>query len=143
MNLAEARHNMIEQQIRPWDVLDQRVLELVANLPRADFAERARLTPAGHGITNATLETGDAATGWERDQPYDVIAVTGSLPLLPDSLRRQLKVGGRLFVVTGDAPVMSAQLITRVSETGYSQQALFETVLPPLVNAPQPPRFVF
>src|SRR3569833_2975332 len=189
MNLAEARHNMIEQQIRPWDVLDQRVLELVANLPRegfvpsaylslayadinillehgtgsgyvtallaksakhvysvdifADFAERARLKLAGHGITNVTLETGDAATGWERDQPYDVLAVTGSRTLVPDSLRRQREVGGRLFVVTGDAPVMSAQLITRVSETGYSQQALFETVLPPLVNAPQPPRFVF
>lgn len=217
MNLAEARHNMIEQQIRPWDVLDQRVLELVANLPRedfvpsaylslayadiniplehgqsmmapkvearmiqalnlkpsdtvlevgtgsgyvtallaksakhiysvdifADFTERARLKLADHGITNVTLETGDAATGWERHSPYDVIACTGSLPLLPDSLRRQIKVGGRLFVITGDVPVMSTQLITRVSETGYSQQALFETVLPPLINAPQPPRFVF
>src|SRR3569833_4491787 len=185
MNLAEARHNMMEQLIRPWDVLDQRVLVLGAKLPRedcvpsaylslayadfniplehgqsmrapkvearmiqalnlqprdivleigtgsgyvtallatsakhvysvdifADFAERARLKLAGHVITNVTLETGDAASVGERDHPYDVIAVTGSLPLLPDSLRRQLKVGSRLYVVTGDAPVMSAQLI--------------------------------
>lgn len=217
MNLAEARHNMIEQQIRPWDVLDQRVLELVANLPREDFVpsaylslayadiniplehgqsmmapkvearmiqalnlkpsdtvlevgtgsgyvtallaksakhvysvdvypgftQRAREKLAGHGIANVTLETGDAATGWARHQPYDVIAVTGSLPLLPEAFRQQLKVGGRLFVIVGDPPVMSAQLITRVSETGYNRRILFETVLPPLVNAPQPSRFVF
>lgn len=108
-----------------------------------DFTQRAREKLAGHGITNVTLETGDAATGWTRQQPYDVIAVTGSLPLLPEAFRQQLKVGGRLFVIVGDAPVMSAQLITRVSETGYNRQTLFETVLPPLINAPQPPRFVF
>ena len=217
LNLAQARHNMIEQQIRPWDVLDQRVLELIAALPRedfvppgylslayadiniplehgqtmmapkvearmvqalelkprdtvleigtgsgyvpallaksskhvysvdiyADFVERAAQELTGHGITNVTLENGDAASGWGAHQPYDAIAVTGSLPILPEQLRRQLKVGGRLFVVTGDEPVMSAQLITRVSEDGWSQRTLFETVLPTLVNAPQPPRFVF
>jgi protein-L-isoaspartate(D-aspartate) O-methyltransferase len=32
-----ARHNMIEQQIRPWEVLDQRVLDTLANTPREDF----------------------------------------------------------------------------------------------------------
>lgn len=217
LNLAQARHNMIEQQIRPWDVLDQRVLELIAALPRedfvpagylslayadiniplehgqtmmapkvearmvqalelkprdtvleigtgsgyvtallaksckhvhsvdiyADFVQRAAQKLTGHGITNVTLENSDAANGWGAHQPYDAIAVTGSLPILPEQLRRQLKVGGRLFVVTGDEPVMSAQLIIRVSEDGWSQRTLFETVLPPLVNAPQPPRFVF
>ena len=86
---------------------------------------------------------GDAGGGWDQHGPYNLIAVTGSLPVLPDALRRGLKVGGRLFVVTGDAPVMTALLITRVSEESWTQQALFETVLPPLVNAPQPPRFVF
>jgi len=37
MNLAQARHNMIEQQIRPWEVLDQRVLDAMARLPRDAF----------------------------------------------------------------------------------------------------------
>src|SRR3569833_2602637 len=55
MNLAEARHNMIEQQIRPWDVLDQRVLELVANLPREDFVPSAYLSLAYADI-NIPLE---------------------------------------------------------------------------------------
>lgn len=38
MNLEQARFNMIEQQIRPWDVLDPHVLELLAVVRREDFA---------------------------------------------------------------------------------------------------------
>lgn len=42
-NFEKARHNMIEQQIRPWDVLDQRVLDTIAGVPREDFVpERFR-----------------------------------------------------------------------------------------------------
>src|SRR3569832_2320513 len=59
MNLAEARHNMIEQQIRPWDVLDQRVLGLVANLPREDFVPSAYLSLAYADI-NIPLEHGQS-----------------------------------------------------------------------------------
>jgi len=216
-DMAQARHNMIEQQIRPWDVLDQRVLELIADLPRdafvpkayaslayadinipldhgqvmmapkvearmlqalniqatdvileigagsgyatallarsgkqvhsvdiyPDFVEDARRKLADHGITNVTLETGDAANGWGHHGPYNVIAVTGSLPVLPNTLRQDLKIGGRLFVITGEAPVMEARLITRISEQEWVEKALFETILPPLVNAPRIQRFVF
>jgi protein-L-isoaspartate(D-aspartate) O-methyltransferase len=217
MNLAQARHNMIEQQIRPWDVLDQRVLELIDGLPRDKFVPTAYLklayadinVPLNHGqvmmppkvearmlqaldikpsdiilevgtgsgyvtallahsgkhvysvdvypdfvesagrklaeldISNVTLESGDAVNGWDGHAPYDVIAITGSLPVLPDSFLQSLKIGGRLFVVTGQEPVMEAYLITRTAEQGWVRQALFETVLPPLVNAPQPQRFIF
>ncbi|MEJ2565620.1 MAG: protein-L-isoaspartate O-methyltransferase [Gammaproteobacteria bacterium] len=217
MNLAQARHNMIEQQIRPWDVLDQRVLELIEDLPRdkfvptaylklayadinvpldhgqvmmapkvearmlqalnikssdtilevgtgsgyvtallahsgkhvysveiyPDFIENAGRRLAELGLGNVTLENGDAVNGWDRHGPYDVIAITGSLPALPDNFLQSLKLGGRLFVVTGQEPVMEAYLITRTAEQGWVKQALFETVLPPLVNAPQPQRFVF
>jgi len=217
MNMAQARHNMIEQQIRPWDVLDQRVLELIDGLPRDKFVPTAYLKlayadiniPLNHGqvmmppkvearmlqaldikpsdtilevgtgsgyvtallarsgkhvysvdvypdfvesagrklaeldISNVTLESGDAVNGWDHHAPYDVIAITASLPVLPDSFLQSLKIGGRLFVVTGQAPVMEAYLITRTAEQGWVKQALFETVLPPLVNAPQPQRFIF
>ena len=37
MNFEEARFNMIEQQIRPWEVIDQRVLDLLSEVPREDF----------------------------------------------------------------------------------------------------------
>lgn len=217
INMAQARHNMIEQQIRPWDVLDQRVLELIESLPRdgfvpkaylklayadiniplehgqcmmapkvearmiqalnikktdiilevgtgsgyvtallaksgkhvysvdvyPDFVDGARPKLAELGIDNVTLEAGDAVSGWDSHGPYDVIAITGSLPSLPDSFMQSLKIGGRLFVITGQAPVMEAGIITRTAEQGWVKQTLFETVLPPLVNAPQPQRFVF
>ena len=61
------------------------------------------------GVHNVRLETGDASRGWPGRAPYDVIVVTGSLPVLPDSLRRQLKVGGRLAAVVGSDPIMSAR----------------------------------
>ena len=56
-NFELARHNMIEQQIRPWDVLDQRVLDTLAQLFREDFVpDRYRnlafsdvAIPLGHG----------------------------------------------------------------------------------------------
>lgn len=37
MNLELARHNMVEQQIRPWEVLDQDVLDLLYAVPREEF----------------------------------------------------------------------------------------------------------
>jgi protein-L-isoaspartate(D-aspartate) O-methyltransferase len=41
VNLEQARHNMVLQQIRPWDVLDQRVLDLIETMPREDFVPEA------------------------------------------------------------------------------------------------------
>lgn len=51
MNLEQARFNMIEQQIRPWDVLDARVLELLAVVRREDF-----VPPAHRALAFADLE---------------------------------------------------------------------------------------
>ena len=215
MNLENARFNMIEQQIRPWEVLDQQVLDLLNKLPREDFvperyrklaymdttislgndqvmmpprvearilqalnvqpdetvlevgtgsgyvtallaslgdhvysvdinAEMTRTAGeklADRGISNVTLETGDAARGWDAHAPYDVIVITGSLPLLPTSFKRTLKEGGRLVAVVGDSPVMEVVLITRVGESEWAQETLFETDLPALINAPEPERF--
>ena len=41
MNVEQARFNMIEQQIRPWEVLDQGVLDLLAEVRREDFVPPA------------------------------------------------------------------------------------------------------
>jgi len=215
MSAETARHNMIEQQIRPWDVLDNTVLNLIADVPREEFVPagfhnlafadmsiplahdevmmspklEARMLQAleikptetvleigtGSGyvtallaklarhvysvdihedfvshaqnklsdddIINVTIEQGDAANGWPQHGPYDVIAVTGSMPILSDALSQSLKVGGRLFVIVGDSPVMEVQLITRLSDSEFRTENLFETDLPPLRNAQQPDRF--
>ena len=223
MDLEQARTNMVEQQIRTWEVLDQDVLDLLYVVPREEFVpEKHRAlafsdmqipleegTKAGsgesmwepklearvlqeldvhkadrvlevgtgsgylaallahraahvhsveikpalaafgrrnlerHGAGNVTLEIGDAARGWPRHAPYHVIVLTGSTPILPQTLVLQLKVGGRLFAVVGDPPVMEARLITSVGEDSCHTTDLFETCLAPLKNALQPARFEF
>jgi len=57
LNIELARHNMIEQQVRPWDVLDSRVLNVLSAVPREDFVPEAQRNlafadlclPLGHG----------------------------------------------------------------------------------------------
>lgn len=221
MNLEKARFNMIEQQIRPWDVLDTDVLDLLLVVKREAFVppayrsmafmdteipligEETMLQPkfearilqelgvkkhervleigtgsgymaallaykarhvtsveilselvaiarqnlVSYGVDNVQVEQGDGARGWPvaagADQNYDVIVVSGSMPVLPQALMQQLSMGGRMFVVTGDAPAMSAQLVTRMSDVGFNTVKLFETVIRPLRNAPTRPHFTF
>jgi len=108
-----------------------------------EFTRNAGTALATAGIRNVTLETGDAARGWGKHGPYDAIVLTGSMPVLPDAYVQQLKPGGRLLAVCGEAPVMQAQLVTRVDGGACRTVTLFETCIPPLQNAPQPKRFVF
>lgn len=74
---------------------------------------------------------------------YDVIALTGSLPVHDPRFEQCLAVGGRLFAVIGQGPAMEARLVTRVSRDAWLRESLFETVLDPLVHARQPSGFVF
>ena len=217
MNFEQARSNMVEQQIRTWEVLDQAVLDLLYAVPREDFVPPAYRTlaftdmeiPIGeaekmmapkleartvqavaprkservlevgtgsgyltallahraahvhsveirpalaafgranlerHGADNVTLETGDAARGWSTRAPYDVIVLTGSTPVLPKALLEQLSPGGRLFAVVGEGPVMVARLVTCSAPGALRSVELFDTLLAPLANAEQPPRFIF
>lgn len=218
LNLDNARHNMVVQQIQPCDVSDDNVLQLMEKTPRDAFVPEAcrklayadtripltasaemmppvveaRMLQAldikatdnilevgtgsgyitallakagnhvvsveldealskhagevleGMGIKNVTLEVGDSSNGWNHyHAPYDAIAVTGSLPVLPEAFQQSLRVGGRLFVIIGEAPAMEALLITRTSETEFEYKSLFETVIAPLENAPKPEQFVF
>jgi protein-L-isoaspartate(D-aspartate) O-methyltransferase len=228
--MVNAREQMIEQQVRAWEVLDARVLSLLRSVPRerfvpesqrflafadvdvplangqhmlrpnvagrllqaleltgnervleigagsgyltaclaaaslhvtsfevfADLAELARSNLANIDCRNAEVVTADAmqagvqlqsrAPGITPSQAaagFDAIAVTGSLPVYDDRFQRQLAIGGRLFVVVGDAPVMEARLIRRVSEDGWVTESLFETVVDPLINARRPAGFAF
>ena len=217
MNIEQARFNMIEQQIRTWDVLDQEVLDLLTIVKRENFVPAAyaalafvdteiplpcgqsMLMPkfearilqeaavkkhehvleigAGSGymaallgrcarhvtsveiepqlvalaqeniaadrIDNVDVVHGDGAQAWATIAPYDVIVVSASMPILPAEFLQQLKVDGRLLCVIGTAPVMTAQCITRVSETGFTTVNLFETAIKPLRNASTPSRFSF
>lgn len=95
------------------------------------------------GIRNTRLETRDASRLDWLAQRYDVIAVTASLPQYDRQYAEHLNVGGRMFAIIGQLPIMEAVLVTRVSEEAWARESLFETALPPLLNAATPPRFRF
>ncbi|MEE9142342.1 MAG: protein-L-isoaspartate O-methyltransferase, partial [Gammaproteobacteria bacterium] len=88
------------------------------------------------------LVTTDANT-LDPERHYDAIAVTASLPLYVPVFQQALNVGGRLFLIVGEAPTMEARLIRRLSKTDWHTESLFETVVPALINAPRRAGFVF
>lgn len=206
----QARFNMVEQQIRPWEVLDPKVLDALFAVRREQFvppalralafsdlelplqinavdthetmltpkvearlAQELQLQPSdcvleigtGSGyqaallahlaqqvtsveidsrlaafaqqnlqmnnVANVKVETGDGRNGWGSTE-YDAILVTGSVPTVPDALKYQLRVGGRLVVVVGQAPIMTALRITRTTAASFETESLFETLIKPL-----------
>ncbi|AJX00303.1 protein-L-isoaspartate O-methyltransferase family protein [Burkholderia gladioli] len=217
MNIDNARFNMIEQQIRPWEVLDPEVLSLLSVVKRElyvpsvyrdlAFADLELPLPGGqkmlaprvearmlqelavkkhesileigagsgymaallahrgqhvvtvdidpalvqfaadnlrdNGVSNAEVVLADAARGLPEKGPYDVICVSGGLPVVPQELLEQLKVGGRLAAFVGSRPVMKAQIITRIDDKQFRVADVFETYVDHLVNAMEPSRFKF
>lgn len=212
----QARFNMVEQQIRPWNVFDKKVLQALFDVPRERFvpqgmqamafsdvelpliinaidSHETMLTPkvearlaqdllleptdcvleigTGSGyqaallgrlaqqvttveidsriaafatehlqrehINNVNVEVGDGHAGWGTAE-YDAILLTGSVPVIPDALKYQLCVGGRMVVVVGNQPVMTAYRITRTSAASFETQSLFDTVIKPLRGTAQP-----
>ena len=217
LNIEQARFNMVEQQVRPWDVLDARVLQALRSVRRevfvpqefalqafsdvmlplaqgqymmspvvegrvlqalsvqegervleigtgsgflaacfsqlgavvtsveifSDLSELAQKTLNEEGYSNVVLETGDASQGWNDHHTYDVIAITGALPSIPEAFKKKLNVGGRLFAVVGKEPAMEAMLVTRNTENDWQTQSLFETSLPYLLHVVPAAKFSF
>ncbi|MEZ5498511.1 MAG: protein-L-isoaspartate O-methyltransferase [Steroidobacteraceae bacterium] len=108
----------------------------------SDLATTARANLAPFDYRNVDFVTGDAFAS-ELGGPYDVIAVTGSLPLPDRHFREHLAPGGRMFVITGRAPLMTAQLVRRGNDQDFASEDLFETSVDTLRNAPEPAAFEF
>jgi protein-L-isoaspartate(D-aspartate) O-methyltransferase len=108
----------------------------------ADLAAAARRNLDVLGIRNADVVEGDGLV-MEFDRLFDVICLNGSIPGSTARFERMLAMGGRMFVVAGRPPIMQARRITRISESEWTTDNIFETCLPPLENAPQPAEFVF
>ncbi len=99
---------------------------------RPEIAAFAKENLERAGVSNVTVEVGNGVDGWSARGPYDAIVVSGSVPTVSPSLLKQLRVGGRMTVIVGEAPVMEAQLITCTAEGTYNTFNLFETVIPAL-----------
>jgi protein-L-isoaspartate(D-aspartate) O-methyltransferase len=105
------------------------------------LSEKAAARLAQLGVDNVRTEIADAMRlDWH--DLFDAIAVTSALPVYDDRFEDMLGPGGRLFVVVGEPPVREAWLVTK-GDDGCTREILFETDVPPLVNAPQPEAFVF
>ncbi len=228
--IERARANMIEQQIRTWEVLSQEVLDILQIVHREEFvpepyralafvdtevplvvdgeetgetmlppkfearilqevavrandtvleigagsgymaallafkAERvvtveidprlqafARSNLARAGVRNVRVDLGNGVgsgvdrdgAGWLSIGEVDVLVVSGSLPFLPKSLLAQVRIGGRLAAVLGDAPAMSAEIWRRTGEDTWDTVKIFETVVKRLRDAPRVSRFTF
>lgn len=124
--------------------LARQVISLEVN---KEISAQAAKNLAKNNIQNVTLLVADGVFGRPNDKQgyeyYDVIVYTGSSQVEPAGVRQQLNIGGIMFIVLGQAPVMQATLIQRVSETGYKQDVLFETCIPELINASQAQQFEF
>lgn len=210
MDLNKARFNMVEQQVRPWDVLDPKVLDLFMAIPRHEFVDvsqqklaysdielpikdtenegQAMLFPrvegrimqavdpeetdsvleigTGYGYLTALLasaakevttielfesiqslaknnlsdynnidfQLGDGSSNWDNGLQYDVIVLGAGSKELSSHYKNKLKLGGRFFTTVGEAPVMVSQVLTRVSESEWETETLFETTMPCLIN---------
>lgn len=108
----------------------------------AELAAAARRNLAQLAIENAEVLEGDGLT-MEFPGRFDVVCVNGSLPDSTDLFEDRLAVGGRMFVVTGRPPIMQARRVTRIEESRWRSEKLFETSLAPLENTRQTAEFVF
>ena len=105
----------------------------VERIPK--LAERASSTLAEAGYQNVEIHCGDGSLGFPNHAPYDAILVSASAPSTPDTLKQQLKPGGRLVIPVGATQASQDLLrIRRVSETVFETENLGGVAFVPLVG---------
>ncbi|RKZ87787.1 MAG: protein-L-isoaspartate O-methyltransferase [Gammaproteobacteria bacterium] len=95
------------------------------------------------GIDNVMLSVGDASHAWELSDRIDVIIATAAFVAVPNAYLQSLAVGGRMLAVVGEGDVMAVQIIQRITEWEWQTEAVFETVIPAMINAEPKPEFEF
>jgi protein-L-isoaspartate(D-aspartate) O-methyltransferase len=99
------------------------------------LAEKAAMALTEQGYDNVHVLHSDGTRGWPEHAPYDAIIVAAGGPKIPDSLRRQLKIGGRLVIPVGrDARAQELVRVTRVSESEYKREDLADVRFVPLLG---------
>jgi protein-L-isoaspartate(D-aspartate) O-methyltransferase len=107
----------------------------------SDFVSAAQRRLDQHRLSGISVEVADATTcHWSRQ--YNVVVISAALPQLSARFTDLLKPHGRMFVFTGEAPIMRAQLVTRMEDGSLATDNLFETLVEPMINARPEATFV-
>jgi len=100
-----------------------------------ELAELARRALAEQGATNVEVRVGDGSLGWPSAAPFDAIVVAAGCPEVPETLKRQLAIGGRLVLPVGpDDAAQELVRITRVAENEYRSEDLADVRFVPLIG---------
>jgi erythromycin esterase-like protein len=76
------------------------------------------------GYRNVELKTGDGSSGWPEQAPFDAILVSAGGPQIPDALKNQLTIGGRLVIPVGPMDEQRLVRLTRAGEAKFEQDDL-------------------
>jgi protein-L-isoaspartate(D-aspartate) O-methyltransferase len=113
--------------------------EIAANVYTVErigqLADKAAATLADLGYNNVHVLHGDGTRGWPEHAPFDAIVVAAGGPQVPESLKEQLKIGGRLVIPVG-ADQRSQELVrvTRISAKQYRSEDIADVRFVPLIG---------
>jgi protein-L-isoaspartate(D-aspartate) O-methyltransferase len=116
-------------------VMAQIVSEVYAVERLGALAATAASNLASAGCGNVHVIHADGTLGWPDAAPYDAILVSAGGPMIPEALKRQLKVGGRLVIPVGSDP--RAQELVRLTRTGedtFDREDLADVRFVPLIG---------
>lgn len=100
-----------------------------------ELAESARARLDELGCKNVEIIHGDGSKGWPDRAPYDAIVVAASGPDVPESLKRQLSIGGRLVMPIGAShDIQRLVRVTRRTEDRYDLEDLTSVRFVPLLG---------
>jgi protein-L-isoaspartate(D-aspartate) O-methyltransferase len=115
-------------------ILAQLAREVITIERHARLAARARAVLEDLGLTNVRVIVADGSLGWPEGQPYDGIMVTAAAPQVPEALRSQLAIGGRLVIPVGSTGYQELIVETR-QVSGFAREARDGCVFVPLIGA--------
>ncbi|MDX1673145.1 MAG: protein-L-isoaspartate(D-aspartate) O-methyltransferase [Balneolaceae bacterium] len=92
---------------------------------------RSNLKEMGYSVE---LKLGDGSTGWSAYAPYDAIVVTAGAPVVPEDLKEQLNVNGRLVIPVGESTHQVMKRIIKIREDEYEEERYSNFRFVPLIG---------
>ncbi len=113
------------------------IAQKVYSIERIDeLAEQAQKALLAEGFSNVEVKVGDGTLGWPEAAPFDAINVAAGAPVVPEALRQQLAIGGRLVLPVGPEHAGQQLLrVTRISEDEFETESLAAVRFVPLIGA--------